>query len=348
MLQNPLAIELVESKKQQLPQRQLMKLGIIPKHPKISILTGPAGCGKTTTVANLLMKPQFYGASFEGMHIPKGQERKNQNKPIKPKPYFDHIILLIGSGDDMYDDLIEDGTIGQVIRNPKPSQVAQIIKTQEELLEEAGGDILKIPKLLIIGDDLMSNKKLMNSKPFSDLSIKNRHLNASIWYLSQFVNLIPKSIREQASNIFIFRCTAQCQQILVEQFRDPEVSKKEFETMISQATEVEPDGRPNFLHINKAHKHKFRKNLDQYLYFKWQEEPESFKPSLKQVKKEFKEEHEGEENSEESQARQEAFPKINSHEPSAPIKSIASKVKSSEPVKSKSYLIGGRFVKFEI
>lgn len=338
---DPLNIEAVETKKSQIPQRQLMKLGIIPKHPKISIMTGPAGSGKTTLVANLLMKPQFYGASFEGMHIPKGQERKHQKDPIKPKPYYDHIILLIGSGDDMYDDLIDDGTINQVIRNPKPSHVAQIIKTQEELLREAGGNIMKTPKLLVICDDLMSNKKLMNSKPFSDLSIKNRHLNASIWYLSQYVNLVPKSIREQATNVFIFRCTAQCQQVLMEQFREPRVSKSEFETMLEHATEIEKDGKPNFLHINKAHLHKFRKNLDQYLYFEWQEEPESFNPNIKQVKKEFKQEHEGEQDRDEVD-----FPKINDsdHINATPI----NKRSVAQPKVSKSYLIGGRFVKFEI
>ena len=341
-----LKIEAVDTSKNNIPQRQLMKTNVIPKHPKISVFTGPAGSGKTTLVANLLMKPQFYGPSFEGLHIPKGQEKKYQKKPVKPKPYFDHIILLIGSGDDMYDQLIEERTINQVIKNPTQANVAKIIRAQEELLEEAGGDILKTPKLLIICDDLMSNKRLLNSKPFSDLSIKNRHLNSSIWYLSQYINLVPKSIREQATNTFIFQCTAQCQKVLMEQFREPGVSKDDFESMLEHATQIEDSGKRNFLHINKAHKHKFRKNLDTYLYFGWQDEPQTISTPAKKVKKEFKEEHE-------VQPEEVAdFPTVTPQANKAqPIRSIDPKneeklYKQERP--AKTYLIGGRFVKFEI
>ncbi len=335
----PLEIVKVETKKSQIKQRQLMELDVIPKHAKILIFAGPAGSGKTTLVHNLLTKAQFYGPSFEGMKIPKGVERRHQKKPLEPEPYFDHVILLIGSGDDMYDDLLESGVINQRIRNPTVSQVDEIIRAQEELLAAADGNILKIPKLLVICDDLMANQKLLNSKAFSDLSIKNRHLNASVWYLSQYINLVPKRIREQASNTFIFSCTAQCQKVLMEQYREPGVSKNEFETMIKFATEIDDSGKRNFLHINKSAKHKFRKNLDIYLYHPGQEEPQTINLGVKEAKSKFTKVPKALASEAESK---DSFPEISG------ATSTAAPPPNSDTKPTKSYLIGGRFIKFEI
>jgi hypothetical protein len=286
-----LKIEKIETKKSQIFQRKHMVDNIIPNFPSIGILTGPAGSGKTTLLINLLTKPQFYGLSYEGVKVPtvKDIRKGKAKKAVEPKMYFDHIILLMGSADDMYDDLIKDGIIDQVIHNPTSADIQNIITTQEELLAENDGNILKVPKLLIIGEDLMSNQRLLNSKPFADLSIKNRHLNATIWYMSQYINLVPKRIREQASHIFIFQCTAQCVKVLTEQFRDMHTSKLEFENMLAHATTIGENGERNFLYINKRSPHKFRKNLDTHLYFPWQEEPETINRNKSQVKKHFKE-----------------------------------------------------------
>ena len=101
-------IEKIESSKHNIKQRAMMKANVIPQHPAISLFSGSQGGGKTTLVANLLTKPHMYGKSME--NTSNEDDEKKQIKRI-PKPYFDAIFLFIGSDDDMYDSLIDDGTI---------------------------------------------------------------------------------------------------------------------------------------------------------------------------------------------------------------------------------------------
>jgi hypothetical protein len=332
----------VPSKKAQIQQRLLMKEGVIPNHASICIFSGPAGGGKTTLVANLLMYPQFYGMSYEGVKVPKAEDIKKGrvSKKILPRKYFDIIILLIGSADDMYDDLLEDGTIDKRIMNPTIEDIQSIIDTQEELLDDNNRNILKVPKLLIICDDLMSNSRLVKSEPFKALSIKNRHLNSSVWFLTQYINLTPKSIREQASHIFIFQCTAQCVQVLMEQFRENKTSKKEFEDMIDHATEIQDDGKRNFLYINKRSKHKFRKNLDKHLFFSWQKVPETVDLDKSDVKQHYKQaaKEDVEEKKPDPDTKFEFKPDDIPRNPT----------KRDDPKDQKTYLIRGRRVTFVI
>ena len=87
---NNMTIKPVETNKNRIFQRHLMKLNIIPKFSGVVILCGGIGSGKTTFLHNLLNRPEFYGISYEGI-----EEGK------KPKPYFDHVFLMTGSDDDI-------------------------------------------------------------------------------------------------------------------------------------------------------------------------------------------------------------------------------------------------------
>jgi hypothetical protein len=136
-----------------------------------------------------------------------------------------------------------------------------IIKTQKDIIEKKGLD--KAPKLLIIFDDIISQKKFMNSEFFTQMYIQNRHLGISTWVCTQSFNKIPRVCRLQANNLFIFAGSGSETEILCQEFTPAHTSKKDFEKLIKYAT----NERFNFLHINMRcpPEERYRKNLDTIL-----------------------------------------------------------------------------------
>jgi len=279
-------IERIESKKHDIKQRALMEAGVIPCHPTISIFSGSQGGGKSTLVANLLTKPHMYGKSFELVDTRK--------KHAKPKPYFDAIFLFIGSDDDMYDQLIADGTIRpeHVKHMPTPSDIQMVIDTQKRLMADAEGNITKVPKILCIFDDIINDRKLINSKPFLELFVKGRHINSSTWLLCQYLNLCPKSCRLQANYLFVFKCNRAEMQVLSDQFCPPDMKKDEFHKMVLDVTSDNDESKNNFLLIVKRApiEKRFRQNLDMYVIIKKSEFDDGSSETLKEISKRLKNE----------------------------------------------------------
>lgn len=279
-------IERIESKKHDLKQRALMEMDVIPKHPTISIFSGSQGGGKSTLVANLLTKPHLYGKSFELMDTRK--------KHKVPKPYFDAIFLFIGSDDDMYDQLIADGTIRpeHVKHMPTPNDIQMVIDTQKRIMADAEGNITKVPKILCIFDDIINDRKLINSKPFLELFVKGRHINSSTWLLCQYLNLCPKSCRLQANYLFVFKCNRAEMQVLSDQFCPPDMKKDQFHNMVLDVTSDNDKSKNNFLLIVKRApvEKRFRQNLDTYVIVKHSDVDDGSHDKLKEVKKRLQDE----------------------------------------------------------
>lgn len=265
----------IESSKHKIKQRALMNADVIPKHPGISVFSGSQGGGKSTLVNNLLTKPHFYGLSMEDTRT------DDDNKPRKnmiPRGYFDAIFLLIGSDDDMYDHLIDNGTIDKdnVVHMPTPSDIQKIIDQQKSLIESEDGDITKVPKILCIFDDVVNDNKLIRSKPFLELFVKGRHLNSSTWFLSQYLNLIPKPCRLQANYLFVFKCNKAELEILYMQFCPVDMNKKSFYDMVQDATADTDEEKNNFFMIVKRAplEQRFRQNLDTFIVLQQYKDPE--------------------------------------------------------------------------
>ncbi len=281
---NPLEIKKIVTKKHRIWVRSLMKANIIPTHPSISIFCGAAGGGKSTLCVNMLQNPNMYGYSFEGV-LPEINKITGAQKPIKEEPYYDIVFLLIGSADDMWDHCIDEGLIEKenVIFDPVEDDVQKIINTQNAMLDYHKGDITKVPKILIICDDLANNAKLLRSNAIKTLFVKSRHLNASIWFLTQYLNLVPKACRLQNSSFFMFKFAKSEGELLVEQFCPPNVDKRAFLEMCVNATKYSRDENGkrlegnNFLLIMKkaAEGKQFRQNFNRYIY------PEGFEPEFK-------------------------------------------------------------------
>ena len=277
-------IEKIDTKKHKIKQRMLMEMDIVPRHPTVSVFSGSAGGGKSTLIANMLTKPHMYGKSLELLDgSTNGSSSKNLKKKMPPpRPYYDAIFLLIGSDDDMYDELIADGTIRpeHVKHMPTPTDIQSIIDHQKKLMADHEGDITKVPKILCIFDDVINDKKLIGSKPFMELFVKGRHINSSTWLLCQYLNLCPKSCRLQASYLFVFKSNRAEMEVLQQQFCPPDMGKQDFYDMVMMATADDaPDhksaigksrqNKNNFLVIVKRAplEKRFRQNLDHYIGF---------------------------------------------------------------------------------
>lgn len=244
-----LKIEPMKTAKNDIKQRKNMKNGIIMRHPSISIFVGSIGSGKSTLVTNLLSKSNMLGIDKTG------------------KPYFDHIFVMTGSDDDLYENLIEMGILDEkkITIDPNPDHIGELIQAQRKDISKKG--IAKSDKVLIILDDVVDDQKMMKSKNLRSLFIKPRQLNISVFLLSQYLNLIPKFMRNNAQNIFFFRGNRSDHEQLCEQFCPSSFHKKDFLKLIHQATEDRDDETHNFLHINRKMplSKRFRRNLDKVI-----------------------------------------------------------------------------------
>ena len=254
-----LRITKIDSDKNKIPQRYLMQMDVIPKHPTVALFCGSIGSGKTTLLINLLKKGQYYGKSLEGI------------KDNEPKPYFDTIILMSNSDDDMYEELIDlDVLKEQHIKfDPQPEDIQSIIDIQRATIDDKG--LLNSPKILIIFDDVVDNQKLLRSTPFRSLFVRPRQLNCSVFLLSQYINLVPKAMRLNAINLFLFKQEKAGNDIICEQYQPSYLTKDRFMALIDQATIPTKDEPNPFLHINRRVHDKtkmFRRNLDQIIIIK--------------------------------------------------------------------------------
>lgn len=274
-------IEKIESSKHHIKQRALMEAGVIPNHPAISLFSGSQGGGKSTLVANLLTKKHMYGLSLESIN-------RTESRHPKPRPYFDAIFLFIGSDDDMYDRLIEDGTIRpeHVKHSPKPDDIQHVIDEQKRLIADVEGDLSKAPKILCIFDDIINDRKLITSRPFLELFVKGRHLNSSTWLLCQYLNLCPKSCRLQANFLFVFKCNRAEMMVLGDQFCPPDMTKQDFYKMVMDTTSDNEESKNNFLLIVKRAPidKRFRQNLDKYVVVGKSELKDDSAEKLKEIK----------------------------------------------------------------
>jgi hypothetical protein len=259
-----LEIRRIPTEEHDIRQRALMKVGVVPKHPTVSIYCGAAGSGKTNLCMNLLTNPLMYGPSTEG--VPKGRP---------PRPYFQECYLFIGSSDALWEQAADKGQITQIFPDPTIDEVAGVIGAQEAKIAKAGA-VSKAPRILLIFDDVANDLKLLNSGPMLYLFTKCRHLNASVWFLSQYLNLVPKRCRMQAAYTTLFGMTAGELEIVKDQYCPANVNPRDFADLVTDATVPDEKNPKPFLLIDKfapAEK-RFRRNLDAYIQLPGGKRPE--------------------------------------------------------------------------
>lgn len=236
---NLLMIVPYETNKKKIKLNSYMKQDIIPRHPASIIFNGRSGSGKSNLCVNLLTRKQFY------------------------KDYFDIVFFFskTAKADDLPEYLNLDSK--RIYTDFKPEVFEHIFETQENIIESKG--IHKSPKILVILDDCISDKKFLRSGFLVKLFIQNRHLNISTWLMSQSFTRVPRVCRLQANALFIFASTDSEVEILSTEFAPPNVPKKRMRQLVDRAT-CDPFC---FLFINMKSpiQKRYRKCLHEYLTF---------------------------------------------------------------------------------
>ena len=229
---NLLKIIKYDTNKHKIKQTPLMDKNIIPKHASSVVFCGRSGSGKSNLLVNLIDRhyKNYFNLTFF----------------FSPTCYHDDL--------PQYLDIPHNRMFDSNFQGP----LEHIIKVQNQLIKKKGLD--KAPKILIIFDDIISQKKFMNSEFFTKMYIQNRHLGISTWVCTQSFNKIPRVCRMQANNLFVFAGNGSEMEILAQEFTPPHTKKKDFENLIKHATKE----RYNFLHINMREppETRYRKNLD--------------------------------------------------------------------------------------
>ena len=259
-----LKIVAFETNKSSIPQRPNMKDGIIPKHPSRVIFNGRSGSGKSNLIVSLLARPDFYGERVER------SSRTARAGKQKPKHYFDEIYLFsptAGDMDDLPKHLLQHTPLikKHIFKSFDEDVLFKIMAKQEAIMKSKGG-IDKAPKVLVILDDIQSNRKFLRSDAILKIFLMGRHFGISTWLAGQAFNLTPRSCRLQASNLMIFPMMGSESEVLKKEFKPSGMPNKDWNAMLKYAL----SGRHDFLHIAMTDhvKTRFRKNLDEVLELK--------------------------------------------------------------------------------
>ncbi len=234
-------IDVIETDKSKIPQRQCAKEGVMPKFPFSMLISGRSGSGKTNLLLNILTKEQLYGQYFHYIIVfsPTAGEEDDTYKALKlPKENFIREF---------------NGDILQKIIDKRKAQI------KKDGIEK----VSKTSRMLIIMDDVIANKSFLESPEALKMFCLLRHYLVSVIVLLQSYVKLPKSLRKNCNAIMVF----PAQQTEVERIKDEiceaGMNKKDFEKVIDYCC----DSKYSFMYINyHADKGKqIRKNLNEVI-----------------------------------------------------------------------------------
>ena len=202
---------------------------IIPNHPSRVLFVGPSKSGKTNLLINLLTKDEYYNGYYHNIFV------------FSPNSYNDEEWDAFR---EHYDD---DRVIFQDDLDLADEDLCKIESAQNELITNDGID--KSPRVLVILDDCIDEKKVMKSKYVKLLFTRGRHLNFSVWVATQAYNNVPLVWRKQLSNIFMFGTNNMKEvESLFKEYCHRKINQKEFTSIYNYCTE----DKYCFMHIFNA------------------------------------------------------------------------------------------------
>ena len=143
------------------------------KEPHTAIFSGPTGCGKTQRVLDLIETE--YNQHFENVIILCPTLRWNQT-------YLDR--SWIWKDDDVYP-VEPKGNLFTII---------------EKLSLHFSGE-----ETLFVVDDVIADETLDKRRnPLLELAISGRHRKQSLWILTQSYSALPKNLRRQKKQLFVW------------------------------------------------------------------------------------------------------------------------------------------------
>jgi len=235
-----LKIKPFRTNKDKIELKELMKDCTIPRFPQSLLVVGASGSGKTTLLQNLMLNPIFF------------------------KDFHDFVFLFARTG--KLDDSLKSLKIKKKHTFTKEQEMIDNVKTifNSQTKNIENGKIHLAPKIIMIFEDLTTNKRLMRDPIFQALWTMGRHLNIQVVSMIHKYKALERESRLNAMNIIYFRGSGDETNQLVDDFTPPGYTKKEFLEIINFATNPTPDSKHNFLYIcNKLpFKIRYRKNFD--------------------------------------------------------------------------------------
>lgn len=222
--------------------RPLMEAGIIPKPLSSVVFVGGTGTGKTNTLLNWLMHPDFY------------------------KDYFSDILLF--SSTARLDPLFQKAGIKKknIFDTNIKDKLSEILATQKKEVESKGSKKAKL-KLLIF-EDSTSNNKLLKSRDLIQLFTAGRHLRLTVFIVVHKYRSIPPVIRLNASSLVIFPSNNGQLQQIYEDYGQAGVAKRDFYQLVRYAWSPSSEDKRPYLYVDnkdKMGKKYLRKGLYEYL-----------------------------------------------------------------------------------
>lgn len=232
----------IESKSTQIPINSFMKAGIIPPHPSSMCLIGQSGSGKSNTL--VWMINTLYSN------------------------YFDEIIILSATGetDTMFKQIKTKKL--RIITRDLLEEAEKLVDFRQKICEAKG--VQRVSRMLVIFEDVSSQKKLMNSVPFLQAYVQLRHLGCSVISCAHKLRILPRMCRINSNALIMFPSNLSEKKILIEEYCPNGLTSAQFSRLIDHAwTPDEKIERP-FLFINfKAdNNERFRKGFHQILKLK--------------------------------------------------------------------------------
>jgi len=224
----------------------------IPQHRFRCGIISSSFSGKTNLILSLIKEKRFYYKYFKVFIF---------SKSVYDDPIFDNI------------DIEEKYLCNELSQN----KITKIINHQSYLKEkyEEEGKLNKLPNLLFIIDDCAGDSQLLSrTSIINELFFRGRHLNLSIFIVSQAYKMLSKNIRTNFSDLIFYGAENDGELKAIADENSSGLSKKKFIKLFNYATK----DRFNFFYISRKHKGKlrFRKNFDTSIWIednKVKEEP---------------------------------------------------------------------------
>jgi len=229
----------IETRKDKIKQPDASARDIIPRLTSNCLFVGASGSGKTTLLGNLVLEKDYWAGWFDKIYI------------ISPTAKTDDIQREIGDIiEDKDEQIIDDMSIAA-------DKIQELMDEQRELIEAEGAH--KAPQILLIYDDVVAEKDLLNADQFGKSFIMSRHFNFTTCLCTQSFTQAPRKCRLQCQNLFYFKGGNSEMELLAEELAPPGFTKKRMQLLISFCTQ----DKYTFMHVNRRvpFEHRYRRNL---------------------------------------------------------------------------------------
>lgn len=217
----------------------------LPIHPFSLLIAGKGRSGKTTMCLGLLTKRDFYFNYFNRFIIV---------SPNIHQPQWERTLEKLKDKVDIFDSF-DDKT---------EQTIDSILRLNRDEIRLNGR--LVTPKILIIFDDMIDNKRLRGSQLLDHIMTRGRHSNLSVIFCTQVFNRFPLQYRKLLTNVISYGTANEKEvETLADEFCHKELNHDQFKRVFDYATKKPYD----FFHIDtraKDDKDMYRHNFCETLH----------------------------------------------------------------------------------